>query len=207
MLFDKHSAIWGADKVTLYSRVASLTVVVAAVFSFISLTLVFPELALSEVKSEGAKRVVVTSDTMESLRAEGVVIFRGSVVAEQDHLMCSDELRVFYNDMQQVKDIVATGDVRIVHEGKRARGDKVVYDKAADTFVITGNAAAVQCGDIVRGEKIIIHLDTNNVFVEGGTGRVRAVITPQSKTGSNEKEKKDCSEGTISEEFQCQRAR
>ncbi len=153
------------------------------------------------------KPVTVHSDTMESLRSEGVVIFRGNVVAEQDHLMCSDELHVFYDKSQQVRNIVAIGNARIVQEGSRARGDKIVYDKAGGELIITGNAAAMQCGDIVRGEKIIFYLDSDNVMVEGGDKRVRAVIIPQ-------KENKECSgegssgaQGHISEEFQCQRAR
>jgi lipopolysaccharide transport protein LptA len=182
-----------------------MVVVAVAVFSFVSSDLVFAEAGL---KAESTKKVVVTSDTMESLRADGVVIFRGSVVAEQDYLMCSEELHVFYADDQQVKEIVAIGDVRVVlEEGKRARGEKIEYNKAEDTLIISGNAAAMQCGDIVRGEKITIHIDSNNVFVDGGDGRVRAVITPKSKNAEGEEEKKDCSEGIISEEFQCQRAR
>lgn len=183
-------------------------VVIAVVLSFISPTLLFAEASQvsvdksggADVKKKPEKAVTVTSDTMESNRSKGVIIFRGKVVAEQDHLMCSEELRVFYGDEQQVKDMVATGNVRIVQTGMRARGDKVVYNKAQGKLVITGNAAAKQCGDIVRGAKITFYLDNDNVMVEGGDQRVRAVIMPQ-------KENKECLEGPISEEFRCQRAR
>jgi len=187
-----------------------LAVVAFAAFSFVLPGLPFaatPEGGGEAAKGTNDKPVTVTSDTMESLRGERVVIFRGQVVAEQDSLMCSDELRVFYDEQQQVKNIVATGNARVVRDGNRARGDKIVYDKVNGEVIITGNAAAMQCGDIVRGEKIIFYLDSDNVMVVGGDKRVRAVIMPK-------KENKECSdgdtsgaEGHISEEFQCQRAR
>jgi len=192
------------------SLTLAMAIVAFALFSFVLPGLSFAEAPATtggKAAKETNKPVVVTSDTMESLRDERVVIFRGEVVAEQDHLMCSDELRIFYDKQQEVKDIVATGNARIVQGANRAKGDKIVYDKVNGELIITGNAAAIQCGDIVRGEKIIFYLDSDNVMVEGGDKRVRAVIMPQ-------KENKECSggdtsgtEGHISEEFQCQRAR
>lgn len=193
------------------SRALVWAIIIIAVFVYGAFVPSFVVAADTSSKTKAAKAndkpVTVHSDTMESLRTEGVVIFRGNVIAEQDHLMCSDELHVFYDKSQQVRDIVAIGNARIVREGSWARGDKIVYDKVGGELVIIGNAAAMQCGDIVRGEKIIFYLDSDNVMVEGGDKRVRAVIMPQ-------KENKECSgegslgsQGHISEEFQCQRAR
>ncbi len=130
-----------------------LAIVFLAAFSFVLSGLSFAAPAAPDggkaVKKTNTP-VTVTSDTMESLRGDGVIIFRGEVFAEQDYLMCSDELRVFYDKQQQVKSIVATGNARIVQGGNRARGEKIVYDKINGELVITGNAAAMQCGDIVR---------------------------------------------------------
>ncbi len=191
------------------SRALVWAIIVIAVIAYGVAVPSFVSAADTSNKTKAAKDkpVTVHSDTMESLRADGVVIFRGNVIAEQDYLMCSDELHVFYDESQQVRNIVAIGNARIVQDGSRARGDKIVYDKAGGELIITGNAAAMQCRDIVRGEKIIFYLDSDNVMVEGGDKRVRAVITPQ-------KENKECSgegssgtQGHISEEFQCQRAR
>ncbi len=146
--------------------------------------------------------ITVTSDSMEASRAgAGKVVFLGDVVAEEDFLLCSDELTVYYDDSGEISRIVAAGNVRVVREGRRARGDDGVYDRVERKVVLTGNAAARECSDTVRGETITFYLDSENMTVGGeGAGRVRARITPK-------QEEKECGEDEVGEQFQCRAPR
>ena len=144
--------------------------------------------------------VVVTSTSMEADSKAKVVTFKGDVVAEKDFLLCSDELKVYYGEKEEIKEIVAVGNVRVSKGDKRAAGDTAVYDKGKNVIVITGNAAAEQCSDAVRGGKITLYTDSDSMAVEGGDAqgqRVRAVIMPEKK----------CVEGSGNERFKCERPR
>ncbi len=177
-----------------------------ALLIILAVLLLLPALRLSAVAADEAdgsglkttKTIRVTSDTMEAERKKRLVIFRGDVVAEEDYTVCSDELYVYYDDAEEIKEIVAKGNVRVVQEGKRAKGDRAVFNRLDRTLVITGHAAAKQCSDIVRGERITFYLDSDNIRVEGRKGeRVRALIMRH----------KECSESLESEEFRCRGSR
>jgi lipopolysaccharide transport protein LptA len=149
------------------------------------------------VKAEEEPRkgpVTVTSNTMEVERGGKVVIFKGDVVAKEDFTLCSDKLELFYGEGDEVREIVATGNVGLVKDNKTAEGDKAVYDRIKRTVVLTGGAQIGQCSDTVRGEKITVFLDAGRTIVEGAEGgRVKAVIMPE----------KDCQESVKSEEDLC----
>ena len=144
--------------------------------------------------------VLVTSSTMEADSKGKVVTFKGDVVAEKDFILCSDELKVYYGENEEVKELIAVGNVRVSKGDKRAMGDRAVYDKGKNTIVITGNAMVEQCSDVVRGGKITVYTDSGSMAVEGGETpgkRVRAVIMPEKK----------CVEGSGDEKFKCERPR
>ncbi|MFZ3072001.1 MAG: LptA/OstA family protein [Thermodesulfobacteriota bacterium] len=160
----------------------------------------FPAFALS-----AAGDVVVTSMTMEADSKAKVVIFKGDVVAErvtprptplrgthpedgsggiEDFILCSDELTIYYGAKDEIKEIIAVGNVRVAKGDKRAAGDRAVYDKGKNAIVITGNAVAEQCSDVVKGGKITLYTDSDSMTVEGGDTpgkRVKAVIMPEKK--------------------------
>ena len=139
-----------------------------------------PAFAFSAVADD----VVVTSATMEADSKGKVVTFKGDVVAEKDFILCSDELKVYYGENDEVKELIAVGNVRVSKGDKRAMGDRAVYDKGKNAIVITGNAMVEQCSDVVRGGKITVYTDSGSMTVEGGETpgkRVRAVIMPEKK--------------------------
>lgn len=149
--------------------------------------------------------VNVTSDWMEAVKDENRVVFKGNVVAVEDFTLCSDELYVDYDDKKEVKEITAVGNVTIIQDDKIAYSDKAVYDRSANTVVLTGRPQVKQCEDTVRGNKITLYKDKDNAVVEsGGDGRVRAYIMPDKKCDSPVALPKV--KGT-SEEARCKRSR
>ncbi|HSN04634.1 MAG TPA: LptA/OstA family protein [Nitrospira sp.] len=70
---------------------------------------------------------------------------------------------------QSVKQIEATGHVRIEREGGNATSNKAVFDNSRRIVTLTGDPVAWEKGTRVSGEKIIIYLDEDRSVVEGGT--------------------------------------
>lgn len=140
----------------------------------------------SSRKGPVKKSVTVTADRLEADNKKNIVVFKGDVVAEEDFLLCSDELYISYGQGQRLDKLVATGSVRIYQENKESSSDKAVYDRAARTVVLTGNPVVRQCTDTVRGDKITVYIDEDRVVVESqGGGRVKAVIMPDKKCGGS----------------------
>src|SRR3989344_6682738 len=133
--------------------------------------------------------ITITSNNMEARKKENLVIFRGDVVAQQkDYTLYSRELHVYYADGQEIKEMIATGDVRIVQADKVATGEKAVYTKVNRAVVLTGNPQVEQDCDVVKGEKIIMYLDEDKSVVEGSSdNRVKVIMHPK-----DEKTKAKC---------------
>ena len=170
----------------------------------------FPAFAFS---AAAGGDVVVTSATMEADSKGKVVTFKGDVVAEKDFLLCSDELKVYYGENEEIKELIAVGNVRVSKGDKRAMGDRAVYDKGKNAIVITGNAVVEQCSDVVRGGKITVYTDSGNMTVEGSETqgkRIRAVIMPEKKCVEESGKVTPFSKGGlggIDEKFNCERPR
>lgn len=132
--------------------------------------------------------ITITSNSMEGRKKENMVIFRDNVVAVQkDYTLYSKELHVYYGDGNEIKDMIATGNVKIVQLNKTATGEKAVYAKANRTLVLTGNPQVEQDCDIVKGNKITIFLDEDKSLVEGS---VKVIVHPKDKkTGGKNKAK------------------
>lgn len=156
--------------------------VIAAAFIMGVLRPAVPFAQDAPVKAAPRKPINVTSDRMEADKGASVVVFKGNVVVVEDFTLCSDELYVYYDEKNEVKDIVADGNVRIFQEDKTATAGKAVYDRKNRSIVLTEEPVVVQCADTVKGDKITVYIDEDRAMVEsGGGGRVRALIMPEKK--------------------------
>ncbi|MFQ5735728.1 MAG: LptA/OstA family protein [Thermodesulfobacteriota bacterium] len=142
--------------------------------------------------------VTVTSDTMEAVTGENLVIFKGNVMAVEDFTLCSDELRIRYGQDKGVDSIEADGNVRIFQDNKVSTSAMAVYDRKGRTLVLTGHPQVRQCTDIIKGDRITVYLDQDNAVVEGGEGgRVRALIMPDKACGGGADGGKGASEEAL----------
>lgn len=146
----------------------------------------------------GKGNFVIDSDTMEVTGGGNIITFSGRVVTREDFTLCSDELKVTFNDNREILDIVAIGNVRLLQGVKVATAGKAEYDKKARTILFTESPKLSSCGDMVSGEKIRYNMDSGSATVEGGEGvRVRALMTSEKK----------CTEDVIIEKDFCRGAR
>ena len=130
----------------------------------------------SESKVEGADPdpdndpIEVTADQLISNNDEMFAEFIGNVKASQGNfVITSDKLRIYYQgdllkskkrakDEDLVKKIEATGNVKIESEQFSAETDKLEYDTATMTYVLTGDNSKILSGkNFVSGSKITFH--------------------------------------------------
>ncbi len=176
----------------------------AAFFASLLMPSICPAEPGAADKAFKGKTVTVTSDRLEVDNKKNVAVFIGNVAAEQDFLLCSDELYLNYDAEQRVDKITATGNVRIYQDNKESRSSMAVYDRRTRTIVITGDAVLKQCADTVRGERIVIYLDEDKALVDSkGSGRVKAVIMPNKKCGEGPASPRE----GVSGKTRCKRAR
>ena len=89
------------------------------------------------------------------------------------------------SSQQQLKEIVAEGNVDITSGARHATAKKAVFTQATRTVVLTGNAVLQDTENQVVGEKVTVFLDEKRTVVEGGgeKPRVEMVVSRQQEGG------------------------
>ncbi len=128
----------------------------------------------------------ITSRQLEVFQEQQKSVFSGEVVAQQGELtLYTNQLTVIFDDQNDVSRIEAAGAVRIEEPLRSAHGDRAVFDRAADTLILSGNAEVIQGENRIAGDEITLFIGQNRSLVRStDTGRVRAVILPEKKPES-----------------------
>ena len=154
----------------------------------------------AEVKVEGKKRskkekhegkakvatartgrdAVITSERTDYDRKEGIILFdRNVFVDDEQYQMHADRLFVFLDGTNDLKRIVAIGNVSITNESRTASCSRAVFTKAASKIVMYGDETSnarledpSQRGGVAEGKKITFWLDAEQVSVEGSAVRL-----------------------------------
>jgi lipopolysaccharide export system protein LptA len=92
---------------------------------------------------------------------------------------------------QQLKEIVAEGNVDITSGDRHATAKKAVFTQATQTVVLSGNAVLQEGENRVTGEKVTVYLDEKRTVVDGGEkkSQVEMWVTPQQQEGEKKGEK------------------
>ena len=138
--------------------------------------------------------VNISSDALEYSNKDNSAIFRGNVVARQgDMVMFADQMEATYagksgekNERGGIKELTATGNVKIIQGERIATGQKIVFYGDEQKIVATGNPRVWQGDNVIVGSKITVYLKQDRSVVEGtNQDRVSATIYPKEKTGKN----------------------
>lgn len=89
------------------------------------------------------------------------------------------------SSQQQLKEIVAEGNVDITSGDRHATAKKAVFTQAARTVVLTGNVVLQENDNRVTGEKVTVFIDEKRTVVEGGGGKegVEMIVSQQQEGG------------------------
>jgi len=130
--------------------------------------------------------VSVTADTLEFDYRTRVLKYSGKVVVTQaDMKLESDTLTVLLEQQEvenRVKEVTAEGTVRLSKGTRWATGGRAVFDQAQNTVVLSKNAVLHDGLNEVSGDRVVVYLDQERSIVEGGGGRVTALLYPPKGT-------------------------
>lgn len=136
----------------------------------------------------------ITSDTVEADQKRNTATFKGNVVAKQEDVtLYANTLVVIYDpDTKKLKQIVATGNVKVVQLDRRATGQKATFDQDTNKVVLDGDAVVREGTNVIRGERITFYVEEERSVVEPGKGgRVSTSITPPPKEEGEERKPKE----------------
>ena len=143
-----------------------------------------PDAAVSSdvADSSGAavspRSVKITSERTDYDRKQGVIMFDKDVfVDDVEYQMHADQLYVFLDGTNDLKRIVAIGNVAITNDARVGTCAKATYTKATSKIVMYGDGAETLAKltdngkrtSEVEGRKITFWIDSEQVEVEGST--------------------------------------
>ena len=126
-----------------------------------------------------AKQIKIISDKLEIIRAEHISIFSGNVYAVEDNLeIWSEELIVTSNkDENEIKEINAHGNIKIIREELSINGDKARYNPIQNKLFVFGNVEVLQNQSTILCDKIIVDLENSSSIMSSDSNkRVEALI-------------------------------
>lgn len=145
----------------------------------------------SDNKKLTETKLYVTSDKMVAQKDSSMVEFIGNVKATRgDAIIFADSIKVFINSAKtknqgpnNLKKIIATGNVEYTAGDNKAFADKAVYTTKDEILILTGKTAKLITGTShVTGKKITLFRNEDRVIVESdGTTRVQAVFNPENQ--------------------------
>jgi lipopolysaccharide export system protein LptA len=158
--------------------------------------------ALAQIGGQGGP-MDISADRLETFDTERRAMFSGNVDAAQGEAnLRSDALEVFFSPRSgsatgtgaswgEIDRVIATGEVFYVTPNEIARGERAVYQLAAQTIVMTGGVTLRRGDNVIEGDCLVVDLETNNSQINApacrgealadtdqNTGRVRGVFFP-----------------------------
>jgi len=128
--------------------------------------------------------ISITSDALEFDYRSRVLKYLGAVVATQGDMKLQSKSLTITLDGQvdnRIKEVVADGHVRLSKGTRWATGGRAVFNQDHNTVILSGNAELHDGGNVVKGDRVVVYLNEERSVVEGGKGRVEAVLVPSQR--------------------------
>lgn len=115
-------------------------------------------------------KTTIKSKTINIKRKSGQIEFlEDAIVENADTSILADKIVVFYDDKKSkdnvIKNIVATGNVKIFNQEFVATGEEGSYDPKKEIFTITKNVIFNNGTSIASGDKFIYEVKTQKGFL------------------------------------------
>ena len=131
------------------------------------------------INSANAKQIKIISDKLEIIREENISIFSGNVYAVEDSFeIWSEELIITSSkDENQINEINAHGNVKMIGEELSINGDKARYDPIQNKLFVFGKVEVLQNQSTILCDKIIVDLENSSSIMSSESNkRVEALI-------------------------------
>jgi lipopolysaccharide export system protein LptA len=144
-------------------------------FSIISALFILPLLLLHPAFAAGAEQkiqakgpITITSETLTSDNKAHTALFEGKVIAKTtDMTIYADKMLVFYREGSgDVTKIEATGNVRLLKNGRLITSRTATYFADEEKVVFTGEPRAEDGENVVTGETMTYYIAQDRSYVE-----------------------------------------
>jgi lipopolysaccharide transport protein LptA len=126
------------------------------------------------------KELVVSSSQQRIDYANRILFYKGKVKATwEDLLLLSDEMQVYLTKENNLKEVIAKGNVSVTQGNKKrqATGQMATYTGEDDKLIIQGNAHYHdELGNDLLAEKISIWIGTEKLEAEGSPVQATYVL-------------------------------
>lgn len=141
---------------------------------------ILPEKGEKKKIGTGEQPLRINAQALEVDNKNQIITFKGNVIARQEEMTIqADTARVYYTKKEEgyeIKEIVATGNVRVYQGNRLATSQKAVFYHQEQKVILTGQPKVWQGKDMLSGEKITVYLKEDKSFVESGAERRVEVI-------------------------------
>ncbi len=140
--------------------------------------------------------VSYSADNLEYFDAEKRLVLTGEVdIVQNDARLRANEVTLYFANAGQtaatglasgdIERMIAIGDVYYVRPTQQARGDRAVYETAADTVTFTGNVVVAGDDNVLRGDTMVLRIKGGTSTMRPRDGqRVRGVFRPRQETSN-----------------------
>ncbi len=129
--------------------------------------------------------VEVTARSLEFDYRTRVLVYRGDVIAKQGDVQLKADsltLDLSRDEKSDLRSVVAEGNVHFSKGDRRATAGRAVYDQGKRLIVLSRDAVLEDSRGNVSGDTVHVYLDEERTLIEGGPGRVRAVLRPKDES-------------------------
>ena len=133
--------------------------------------------------------VEIRSDRGDYFRNEGRGVYNGNVQATQgDSKITTDKLTVICSratpdgDCEDIRVLIAEGNVLYAAPDVKIRGDRAEYDYASDTITMTGDVISSRGNEgVIRGTKMVYSVAEGRVTITATGDRVLSIFNRAKK--------------------------
>ena len=157
-----------------------------------------PPAPVDEARTE--KQIEIIADQFTTQNELKYMDFTVDVSASQGNfVITSDRLRIYYkanpdrtktqtDNQESIKQIVASGEVKISSEKYKAEADLVEYDLDSTVLVLKGEDSKIKSGqNLITGSIITVNRKNGQIKVERGPEkRVKALFYSKEKNGNDQ---------------------
>ena len=134
--------------------------------------LALPSLSHAQFSNSAASTIL---DADQVYTDKGVFTLVGQAdIRQGDVRLLADKVEIYTEDesgrlisSSEFTRIVATGNFYYITPEQEVRGDRGVYTRENDTFVVTGDVVLLQDGSVVTGDRLDYNLETRDAKVKG----------------------------------------
>lgn len=151
--------------------------------------------------SENGGPVSYSADNLEYFDEQRRLVLTGDVdIVQDDARLRGDRVTLYFSPTSSaggqgsaglgsgdIERMIAEGDVYYVRPAQSARGNRAVYETAADNVTFTGNVVVASDDNVVRGETLVLSISSRRTVIRPNAGqRVRGVFTPGNRSGGGQ---------------------